>query len=105
MTSEVGLIEVLCIGPRRDSEIYDMAVGIANSGLLADDEVTKLWEALALLDVAVESVGLEGWDYRPAPALEGLRRAAVAAGRGDGGLAGQGRGRGRHGGRLGSRRA
>ena len=80
VTSGVGLIEVLCLGPRRDSEIYDMAAGIANSGLLTDDEVTQLWEALGLLDVAVASVGLEGWDYRPAPAPEGLRRAAVAAG-------------------------
>lgn len=78
--SGVGLIEVLCLGPRRDSEVYDMAVGIANSGLLTNDEVTQLWEALGLLDVAAESVGLEDWDYRPAPAPEGLRWAAVAAG-------------------------
>jgi hypothetical protein len=80
VTSGTGLIEVLCLGPRRDSEIYDMAIGIGNSGLLTDDELTQLWEVLGLLDVAVESVGLEGWDYRPAPAPEGLRRAAVAAG-------------------------
>ena len=76
----VGLLEVLCIGPRSDSEVYDMAVGAVKTGCLSEDEVTQLWEALGLLDVVTEEVGLEGWDYRPAPAPEGMRRAAVVAG-------------------------
>lgn len=76
----VGLLEVLCIGPRSDSEVYDMAVAAVKTGCLSEDEVTQLWEALGLLDVVTEEVGLEGWDYRPAPAPEGMRRAAVAAG-------------------------
>jgi hypothetical protein len=76
----VGLLEVLCIGPRSDSEVYDMAIGITRSGLLSEDEVTQLWEALSLLDVVTEDVGLEGWDYRPEPAPDGMRRAAVSSG-------------------------
>lgn len=76
----VGLLEVLCIGPRSDSEVYDMAVSAVKTGCLSEDEVTQLWEALGLLEVVTEEVGLEGWDYRPAPAPAGMRRAAVAAG-------------------------
>lgn len=76
----VGLLEVLCIGPRSDSEVYDMAIGITRTGLLSEGEVTQLWEALSLLDIVTEDVGLEGWDYRPEPAPEGMRRAAVNAG-------------------------
>ncbi|MGH9047655.1 MAG: hypothetical protein ACRDVW_10135 [Acidimicrobiales bacterium] len=75
-----GLIEVLCLGPRRDSEVYDMASGVAGTGLLSEEELTQLWDALAILDVAAQSVGLEGWDYRSPPAPEGLRRSVVAAG-------------------------
>ncbi|MGH3732386.1 MAG: type II toxin-antitoxin system RelE family toxin [Acidimicrobiales bacterium] len=80
VVDEVGLIEVLCVGPRSDSEVYDMAVGIVSTGLLSEDEVTQLWEALNLLDVLTEDIGLEGWDYRPEPAPEGMRRAAISSG-------------------------
>ncbi|MEO7124022.1 MAG: hypothetical protein ABI400_13080 [Lacisediminihabitans sp.] len=73
-------IYVLCVGPRRNDEVYDMATSLASSGLLSDDEITQLWEALSVLDVVAESVGLDGWDYRPEPAPEGQQRAAVAAG-------------------------
>ena len=76
----VGLIEVLCIGPRSANEVYDIAVGLIGSGALSDDEATQLWEALSLLDVVAESVGLDGWDYRPPPAPDGMIRAAVASG-------------------------
>lgn len=76
----VGLLEVLCIGPRTGSEVYDMAMGITRTGLLSEDEVTQLWEALSLLEIVTEDVGLEGWDYRPEPAPEGMRRAAVNSG-------------------------
>src|SRR5690606_11375933 len=75
-----GLIEVLCLGPRSDNEVYDVAVGLRDAGLLDEDEVTDLWDALALLDVLEEDVGLDGWDYRPPPAPDGMVRAAVAAG-------------------------
>lgn len=76
----VGLIEVLCLGPRSDSEVYDMAVALRDAGLLTDAELTDLWDALAILDVVAEQVGLQGWDFLPSPAPEGMRRAAVASG-------------------------
>lgn len=76
----IGLLEVLCMGPRSDSEVYDMALSISTTGLLTEDEVTQLWDALGLLDVVTESIGLEGWDYRPEPAPDGMRRAAVNSG-------------------------
>lgn len=76
----VGLIEALCLGPRRDSEVYDLASGLVGSGRLSDDDVTQLWIALALLEVVAETAGLDGWDYRPSPAPEGMQRAAIAAG-------------------------
>jgi hypothetical protein len=76
----VGLIDVLCLGPRSGSQVYDMAVALTASGLLTNDEVTFLWEALAVLDVVEEDVGLDGWDYRPPPAPEGMRLAAVRSG-------------------------
>lgn len=75
-----GLLEVLCLGPRSDDEIYDMATALVGSGLLEPDEITDLWDALAVLDVVAEDVGLDGWDYRPPAAPEGMIRAAVAAG-------------------------
>jgi hypothetical protein len=76
----VGLIEAICLGPRRDSEVYAMAMALVGSGRLSDDEVTQLWLALALLDVVEEHIGLDGWDFRPTAAPDGLQRAAVAAG-------------------------
>lgn len=76
----VGLIEVLCVGARSDSEVYDVALAAVRSGQLRPDENTDLFQLLALLDVVAEEVGLDGWDYRPPPAPEGMRRAAVAAG-------------------------
>jgi hypothetical protein len=75
-----GLIEVLCLGPRSDHEVYDMAGALVRSGLLEPDEVASLWDALAVLDIVAEDVGLDGWDYRPPAAPEGMVRAAVAAG-------------------------
>jgi hypothetical protein len=80
ITDDVGLLEVLCIGPRSDSEVYDMANAAVLTGCLSEDEVTQLWEALSLLDVVVDEIGLEGWDYRPTAGPEGMRRAAVASG-------------------------
>ncbi|HEY5111716.1 MAG TPA: hypothetical protein VII67_05230 [Acidimicrobiales bacterium] len=80
ITDSVGLVEVLCVGPRSDSEVYDMATAITSTGLLSEEEVVQLWEALGLLDVVTEDVGLDGWDYRPEPAPEGMRRAVVSAG-------------------------
>lgn len=74
-----GLLEVLCIGPRSDNEVYDMAVALNDAGLLEPDEVTDLWDALAVLEIVEEEVGLDGWDYRPPPAPDGMVRAVVAA--------------------------
>lgn len=76
----VGLIEALCLGPRSDSEVYDMATGLRDAGVLSAEELTELWDALAILDVVAEQVGLDGWDFRPDAAPEGMRRAAVASG-------------------------
>ena len=76
----VGLVEAVCLGLRRDSEVYDMATALVGSGRMSDEQVTQLWIALALLDVVAEAAGLDGWDYRPSPAPEGLQRAAIAAG-------------------------
>ena len=76
----VGLVEVLCLGPRRNEEVYDIATALAVTGRLTDEEIIQLWVVLALLDVVVEQVGLDGWDYRPEPANTGLRKAAVRSG-------------------------
>jgi len=76
----VGLIEVLCLGPRRNEEVYDMADALAATGRLTDEEVTQLWVALALLEIVVEHVGLDGWDYRPEPANAGIRKTAIRSG-------------------------
>lgn len=76
----VGLLEVLCLGPRSDNEVYDMAVGLVDAGLLTPDEITELWDGLAVLAVVAEDAGVDGWDYRPPPAPEGMVKAAVAAG-------------------------
>jgi len=67
---DVGVIDVLCLGPRSGSQVYDMATALASSGLLTDDEVTFLWDALAVLDVVEEDVGLDGWDFRPPADVE-----------------------------------
>ena len=80
LTRGVGLIEVLCLGTRRNDEVYDMAHALTVNAHLTDDEVTQLWAVLALLDVVVEQVGLDGWDYRPEPANTGLRKALVRSG-------------------------
>ncbi|MHB8299009.1 MAG: hypothetical protein ACYDDW_10675 [Dermatophilaceae bacterium] len=56
-TRGVGTIEVLCLGPRRDFEVYDLAAALTATGRLTDDEVTQLWLVLALNDVVAESVG------------------------------------------------
>lgn len=76
----VGVIDVLCVGPRTDSEVYDMATALRDAGILTDGELTDLWDALAILDIVAEQAGLDGWDYRPEPADEGMQRAAVASG-------------------------
>ena len=73
-------LEVLCLGQRRNDEVYDIARNLVEAGLLTDDELAQIWDALDLLDVVAENVGLDGWDFRPAAAPAGLRRAAVEAG-------------------------
>jgi hypothetical protein len=77
---DVGLIEVLCIGPRTDNEVYDMAAALVDAGLLDGDEITDLFDSLAVLAIVAEEAGVDGWDYRPPPAPEGMVKAAVASG-------------------------
>jgi len=79
MRAGVGLIEVLCLGPRRAEEVYATATALRDSGALTGEDATQIWEALALLDLLAERVGLDGWDYRPPAAPDGMVRAAVAA--------------------------
>lgn len=76
----VGLIEVICAGPRTGHAVYDVANALVRSGQLTEDEATQLWDALALLDVLIEQVGLDGWDYTPQPAEAHLVRALVQLG-------------------------
>lgn len=76
----VGLIEVICAGPRTGNAVYDVANALVRSGHLSEDEATQIWDALALLDVTAESVGLDGWDYAPRPAEAHLVRALVQLG-------------------------
>lgn len=76
----VGLVEVLCAGPRRADKAYDIANALVRTRRLDKEEVTELFEALGLLDVVAEMIGLDGWDYRPPAAPEGMVRAVVAAG-------------------------
>lgn len=76
----VGLIEVICAGPRTGNAVYDVANALVRSGQLSEEEATQLWDALALLDVLTEQVGLDGWDYAPQPAEAHLVRALVQLG-------------------------
>lgn len=76
----VGTIDVLCAGPRRADAAYALASALIATGKLDSAEVSELFAALALLEVVAEKVGLDGWDYVPETAPEGMRRAAVASG-------------------------
>ena len=76
----VGSISVLCAGPRANNAIYAAANDLIRTGHLTELEATQIWEALTLLDVHAEAIGLDGWDYAPEPASVGLRKSAVAAG-------------------------
>lgn len=80
IVNDCGLIEVLCIGPRSADKVYDTAVALIDAHLLTENEVTSLWDALAILAIIEEEVGLDGWDFAPPPAPDGMVRAAVAAG-------------------------
>lgn len=76
----VGIIEVICAGPRTGNAVYDVANALVRSGQLTEEEATQLWDALALLDVLTEQLGLDGWDYAPQPAEAHLVRALVQLG-------------------------
>lgn len=80
LVDNCGVIEVLCIGRRSDNEVYDVAHALLDAGLLTPEEATALWDALAILEIVEEDVGLDGWDFAPPPAPTGMVRAAVAAG-------------------------
>ena len=64
----VGVIHVLCAGPRRASAVYDAAAALVASGRLSDEEATQIWDAIILLELVAETLGLDGWDYLPPPA-------------------------------------
>lgn len=76
----VGLIEVICAGPRTGNAVYDVANALVRSGQLTEEEATQVWDALALLDIIAETVGLDSWDYTPQPAEAHLVRALVQLG-------------------------
>lgn len=76
----IGLVEVICAGPRTGNAVYDVANALVRSGELTEDEVTQIWDALALLDVLAEKTGIDGWDYLPRPAEPHLARALVQLG-------------------------
>ncbi len=42
----VGLLEALCLGPRTDAEVYDMAVALRDAGILTDEELSALGPAI-----------------------------------------------------------
>ena len=77
---DVGVIEVLCAGPRKGEAVYDIASALIATGKLSEDEVTEIWQALILLDLLAEDIGLDGWDFKPEPGPDGLVKAAVSAG-------------------------
>lgn len=79
-TNATGLIEVLCIGKRRNNEVYDAAQALLDANLITGRELTQIWIAFDAVGVAAERYGLDGWDYRPTPPNEGLVLSAVAAG-------------------------
>ena len=60
--------------------MYTIASALIESGILDQNEVTQIWDSLALLDAAAEDAGLDGWDYSPAPAPPWLIAAATQAG-------------------------
>ncbi|HPZ96003.1 MAG TPA: hypothetical protein PK871_13975 [Mycobacterium sp.] len=76
----VGMVEVICAGPRTGNAVYDVANALVRSGVLTEEEATQIWDALAPLDVIAETVGLDGWDYAPKPAEQHLIRALVKLG-------------------------
>ncbi len=76
----VGVVEVLCGGPRCADAVYDMANLLIATGRLSAEEATEIWQVLQLLEVVAEHVGLDGWDFRPPQAPPGMVKAAVAAG-------------------------
>lgn len=76
----VGLVEVICIGPRTGNRVYDLANMLVSTGKLSDEEVADIWDMLAILGTTADHPGLEGWDHAPEPAPPGLVKAAVASG-------------------------
>jgi hypothetical protein len=76
----VALIEVVCAGPRAGNAVYDVANALVRWGRLTEEEATQVGDALALLEVVAEDVGIDGWDYRSRPAEARLVRALVQLG-------------------------
>lgn len=77
---QVGQVRALVCGRRRDNAVYDMAESFRASGRFSEEEMQEIWVAIAFLDVVAEDLGMDGWDYAPEPAPDGMVKAAVAAG-------------------------
>lgn len=75
----VGVIEILAVGPRRGSAVYDMVTALLSSGKISEAEQTQIWDMLRLLDDEKKRLGLEDWDYRE-PTDPNLVKTVVAAG-------------------------
>ncbi|KJC63524.1 hypothetical protein [Agreia bicolorata] len=76
---DVGTVEIITIGLRRDDEVCAEAHDLVHSGKLTPDEQTQIWDALQILGETKGRLGLEEWDYVEEAAPEGLVKAAVAA--------------------------
>ena len=76
----VGLIEVLCAGPRTGNEVYDTAKALIDAEVLSPPEREQIWAVVRYYEATMDEIGLEGWDYAPAPAPLGVQLAAVNSG-------------------------
>ncbi len=84
---ETSLIEVLCVGMRRDNEAYEKGQQLFDAGVIDEDELNQIWDALGLLDVAAHRIGLDDWDHAPEPAEPHMVELVVQLGIADRSLA------------------
>lgn len=67
VVDDVGVIEVLCAGPRKGAAVYDTAQALIATGTLTADEATEIWQALVLLDLLAEDIGWTAGISSPSP--------------------------------------
>lgn len=75
-----GLIQVVAIGRRTDSRVYDAVNALLCCGHLDPSLEQQIWDLLKIFEDTAERFGLELWDYQPQPASAGLVKAAVVTG-------------------------